>query len=362
MDLGIAKNNWATLIKPKGLECERESLTDTYGKFTVKPLERGFGTTIGNSLRRILLSSLQGVAITAIRIDGVMHEFATLPDVYEDVTDILLNLKQVRFKMYATGPKTVFIEKQGAGPVTAGDIQVDESVEVANPNQHICTLGKDGKFVAELRLQYGKGYVPSEMLKNDDLPVGVIPIDAFFSPIRKVNYVVSHARIGQRTDYDKLEIEVWTDGTVRPEDAVAFSSKILKDQLNVFINFDEELEPDTPAVIDNDEQTREDLYRTVDELELSVRSANCLQNAGIKYIGELVQKSEAEMLKTKNFGRKSLNEIKEILHDMGLSFGMRIEGFDPETYFAQKKKKDGALAGAAGTPPNPTVGPNNITH
>ncbi len=342
MDITLAPKNWRSLIKPKGLEIERDSLTDNYGKFIAKPLERGYGTTIGNGLRRILLSSLQGVAITAVRIDGVLHEFSTIPDAMEDVADIILNLKEVRFKLYVEGPKTVTVEKKGPGVVTASDIQVDDTVEVLNPDQVICNLGKEGKFRAELRLEYGKGYVSSENLRREDLAAGVIPIDAFFSPIRKVNFMVGHARVGQRTDYDKLELEVWTDGSVRPEDAVAYSSKILKDQLNIFINFDETLEPEIPEPVVEKEKINENLYRTVDELELSVRSANCLQNAGIKYIGELVQKTEAEMLKTKNFGRKSLNEIKEILTEMGLGFGVKVENFDPENYFAQKKKKDGS--------------------
>ena len=342
MELTLSHKNWRGLIKPKGIEIERDSLTDNYGKFVAKPLERGFGITIGNGLRRILLSSLQGVAITAVRMDGVLHEFSTVPDVVEDVTDIILSLKEVRFKLYVEGPKTLIIEKTGAGPVRASDIQVDDTVEILNPDQQICTLGKDGKFRAELRVEFGKGYVPAENFRKEDLPAGLIPIDAFFSPVRKVNYGVSHARVGQRTDYDKLELEVWTDGSVRPEDAVAYSSKILKDQLSIFINFDESLEPEVQEPIIEKEKINENLYRTVDELELSVRSANCLQNAGIKYIGELVQKTEGEMLKTKNFGRKSLNEIKEILTEMGLGFGLKIDSFDPETYFANKKKKDGA--------------------
>jgi len=342
MELNLAPKNWRGLIKPRGLEVERESLSENYGRFSAKPLERGFGVTIGNSLRRILLSSLQGVAVTTVRIDGVMHEFSSLPDVQEDVTDIILNLKEVRFKMYADGPKTVTIDKKGPGGVTAADIQVDDTVEVLNPSQPIATLGKEGRFKAELRLEFGKGYVSSESVKREELAAGVIPLDAFFSPVRKVNYTVSHARVGQRTDYDNLEMEVHTDGSVRPEDAVAFASKILKDQLSIFINFDESLEPEVSEPVIEKEKNNENLYRTVDELELSVRSANCLQNAGIKYIGELVQKTEAEMLKTKNFGRKSLNEIKEILTEMGLGFGVKVEGFDPETYFANKKKKDGA--------------------
>ncbi|NBX75830.1 MAG: DNA-directed RNA polymerase subunit alpha [Proteobacteria bacterium] len=342
MELNLAPKNWRGLIKPRGLEVERESLSETYGRFFAKPLERGFGVTIGNSLRRILLSSLQGVAITTVRIDGVMHEFSSLPDVQEDVTDIILNLKDVRFKMYADGPKTVTIDKKGPGAVTAADIQVDDTVEVLNPTQHIATLGKEGRFKAEFKLEFGKGYVSAESVRREELAAGVIPLDAFFSPVRKVNYTVSHARVGQRTDYDNLEMEVQTDGSVRPEDAVAYASKILKDQLSIFINFDESLEPEVTEPVIEKEKNNENLYRTVDELELSVRSANCLQNAGIKYIGELVQKTEAEMLKTKNFGRKSLNEIKEILTEMGLGFGVKVEGFDPETYFANKKKKDGA--------------------
>jgi len=342
MEQNLAPKNWRGLIKPRGLEVDRDSLSENFGRFFAKPLERGFGVTIGNSLRRILLSSLQGVAITTVRIDGVMHEFSSLPDVQEDVTDIILNLKEVRFKMYVDGPKTVTIDKKGPGPVTAADIQVDDTVEVLNPNQHIATLGKEGRFKAEFKLEFGKGYASSESVKREELAAGMIPLDSFFSPVRKVNYTVSHARVGQRTDYDNLELEVHTDGSVRPEDAVAYASKILKDQLSIFINFDESLEPEVSEPVVEKEKNNENLYRTVDELELSVRSANCLQNAGIRYIGELVQKTEAEMLKTKNFGRKSLNEIKEILTEMGLGFGIKVEGFDPETYFANKKKKDGA--------------------
>ena len=341
-DVTLASKTWRSLIKPRGLEVDKDTLTDTYGRFIAKQLERGFGLTIGNSLRRILLSSLQGASVTSARIEGVLHEFSTIPDVVEDVSDIILNLKEVRFKMYVEGPKVIRIDKSGPGQVTASDIQTDDTVEVLNPDHVICTLGKDGTFRADLNVEYGKGYVPTEAMVKDDVPAGMIAIDAFFSPIRKVNYSVSHARVGQRTDYDKLELEVWTDGSVRPEDAVAYSSKILKDQLSIFINFDETLEPDFIETVIEADQINDNLYRTVDELELSVRSANCLQNAGIKYIGELVQKTEGEMLKTKNFGRKSLNEIKEILHEMGLGFGLKVEGFDPEAFFAEKKKNDNA--------------------
>lgn len=342
MEMSLAQRNWRNLIKPKGLEIDRSSLSDSYGKFVAKPLERGFGLTIGNSLRRILLNSLQGVGVTAVRIDGVLHEFSSIPDVVEDVTDILLNIKEVRFKMYAEGPKVLVIDKKGPGDVRASDIKTDETVEVLNPDQLICTTGKDGHFKGEIWVEHGRGYVTSEEFRRNrpDLPAGVIPLDAFFSPIRKAVFMLSPARVGHRTDYERLDLEVQTDGSVRPEDAVAYASKILKDQLSIFINFDESLEPEVEIPVVEKGKINENLYRTVDELELSVRSANCLQNAGIKYIGELVQKTEAEMLKTKNFGRKSLNEIKEILSEMGLGFGMKIEGFDPEAYFAQKKKKE----------------------
>lgn len=324
--------NWRDLIKPKQLQVEKETLSATYGKFFAEPFERGFGTTLGNSLRRVLLSSLQGAAITSVRIKGVQHEFSSVPGVTEDVTDIILNLKGVRLRLHGADQATIRIIHKGEGIIKAGDIMVPHNVEVMNPEHHIATCGKDAVFEVEMSVKMGKGYVSADRNREEKAPVGTIPIDAIFSPITKVNFVVSNARVGQMTDYDKLTLEVWTDGSVKPEDAVAFAAKILKEQLTIFINFDEEAEPQqVEESADDENKINENLYRTVDELELSVRSANCLKNAGIKLIGELVSKTEAEMLKTQNFGRKSLNEIKDILTEMGLTFGMRLENFpDPE--------------------------------
>ncbi|GIW40089.1 MAG: DNA-directed RNA polymerase subunit alpha [Candidatus Binatia bacterium] len=320
------QRNWRDLIKPARLELDQRTASRTYGKFVGEPFERGFGITIGNSLRRILLSSLQGAAITAVRFEGVLHEFSTIPGVREDVTDIVLNLKEVRLRLHEGLQEVGRIDAKGECEVKAGDIQVSPSVEILNPEQHIATLAKDASLRAELTIKVGRGYVPAERNKDEGAPIGTIPIDAVFSPIRKVNYTVTNARVGQRTDYDRLTLEVWTDGSVRPEDAVAYAARILQDQLSIFINFEEEPEP--VSVPEEQKPTlNENLFRPVAELELSVRAANCLQNADIKYIGELVQKTEAEMLKTKNFGRKSLNEIKEILREMGLDFGMKLENF-----------------------------------
>jgi DNA-directed RNA polymerase subunit alpha len=331
----VVSRNWRDLIRPKALEVDKEALTATYGRFSCEPLERGFGTTIGNSLRRVLLSSLQGAAIVAIKIDGALHEFQTLPDVAEDVTDIILNLKDVLIKMHDQKTRVLRIDKEGEGPVTAGDIQATDGVEILNPTHHIATLSRGGKLHAELVVQMGRGYVPAERNKQANMPIGMVPIDALFSPIKKVNYVVTHARVGQQTDYDKLTLEVWTDGSVRADDAVAYAAKIMKDQLTIFINFEETFEPSDEPVSEEQEKLNENLDKSVDELELSVRSANCLQNANIRYIGELVQRTEAEMLKTKNFGRKSLKEIKEILGEMGLSLGLKLEGWVPP---AQRNK------------------------
>ncbi len=319
---------WRELIRPKGFEVEKDSLSETYGKFTVRPLERGYGVTLGNSLRRILLSSMMGSAVSAVKIEGVLHEFSTVPDVLEDVTDIVLNLKQIRFKQFDGEPKTLHISKRGPGIVTAADIQVNDQVVVLNPEQHIATLGKDAKFEAEIIIKFGRGYVEAEAHKKE-MPVGYISVDSLHSPIRRVNYSVANARVGQRTDYDSLEFEIWTDGSLKPEEAVSLGSKILKEQLQIFLTFDENLEPKEEEVKSSSPKLNENLFRSVDDLELSVRSANCLKNANIRYIGELVTKSEAEMLKTKNFGRKSLNEIKEILVGMGLSLGMKIDGWPP---------------------------------
>ena len=324
------EKNWRDLIKPRALEIDTGSFTNSYGKFTVRPLERGYGLTLGNSLRRVLLGSLQGTAVTAVRMQGVQHEFATIPDVLEDVTEIILNVKQLRLKMLTSSLKaTLTIRKTGPGIVKASDIETGGAVEILNPEHHICTLGQDGKFEAELLVKTGRGYVSAESNKSEDLPIGWIPIDSVFSPVKRVNYTVTNARVGQRTDFDKLQLEIWTDGSVKPDDAVALSSKIVRDQLTVFLNFQEEEEPVHEEQSTKSEAFNPNLYRTVEELELSVRSANCLQNANIKYIYELVQKTEAEMLRTKNFGRKSLNEIKEILSDMGLHLGMKLDGFVP---------------------------------
>jgi DNA-directed RNA polymerase subunit alpha len=324
--------NWRDLIRPKQLQFEKESLSDTYGKFFAEPFERGFGTTLGNSLRRILLSSLQGAAITSVRIKGVLHEFSAIQGVTEDVTDIILNLKGVRLKLHSVPQATIRVTHKGEGIVRAGDFVVGHNVEVMNPDHLIATCGKDAQFEMEMTVKMGKGYVSADRNRDEKAPVGTIPIDAIYSPIKKVNFTVSNARVGQMTDYDKLTLEIWTDGSGKPEDALAYAAKIMKEQLSIFINFDEESEPqqleETQEELD---KINENLYRTVEELELSVRSANCLKNAGIKYIGELVSKTEAEMLKTQNFGRKSLNEIKDILCDMGLTFGMKVDAFpEPE--------------------------------
>jgi DNA-directed RNA polymerase subunit alpha len=319
--------NWRDLIKPRRLEVDAEALTQTYGKFVAEPLERGFGTTLGNSLRRVLLSSLQGAAITSVKIEGVDHEFTTVPEVTEDVTDIVLNLKEVLLRMHTNEQKTLRIEVEGPKEVKAGDIIADDQVEILNPGHHICTLSEGGKLRMEMTCRRGRGYVPAVNNKNVGDPIGTIPIDALFSPIRKVNYQVTNARVGQVTDYDKLTLEVWTGGAVTPQDAVAYAAKIIKEQLTVFINFDETEEPIIAESPKEEAKLNENLFRSVDELELSVRSANCLQQANIKTIGDLVQRSEAEMLKTKNFGRKSLKEIKEILAEMGLSLGMKLENW-----------------------------------
>lgn len=325
-DQNTIARNWRDLIRPKKLEVDTSSLTDTYGKFTCEPLERGYGITLGNSLRRVLLSSLQGAAITTIRIEGALHEFTTVPGVVEDVTDIILNVKALLLRMDDATQRTLILDKQGEGEVTAADIQAPTGVTVLRPEQHIATLSKGGRLRMELTAAMGRGYATADQNKVEGMPIGVIPIDSLFSPIQKVNYRVTNARVGHRTDYDRLSLEVWTDGSVRPEDAVAYAAKILKEQLSIFINREEIEEAAAPQQSESD-KLNEYLWRSVDELELSVRSANCLQNANIHYIGDLVQRTEAEMLKTKNFGRKSLKEIKEILAQMGLSLGMKIDNW-----------------------------------
>jgi DNA-directed RNA polymerase subunit alpha len=337
------QKNWKDLIRPKRLEIEKESTTPFYGKFVAEPLERGFGLTIGNSLRRILLSSLQGASIASVKIDGVLHEFSTVPGVKEDVTEIILNLKEVRLKLHTEGPKTVRVKAEGPKELKAGDILTGDAVEVLNPEHHIATVSKDSKISMEMVVKTGRGYVPAERNKEENQPIGTLPIDAIFSPIKKVNYTVTNARVGQRTDFDKLTFEVWTDGSLNPEEAVAYAAKILKDQLSIFITFDEQQEEEEISKLPEEtEKLNENLFRSVDELELSVRSANCLKHANIKLIGDLVQKTEAEILATKNFGRKSLNEIKEILSEMGLSLGMRLENWSPGN---TEKEMEAGVAG-----------------
>ena len=343
---------WRELIKPKGFEVEKESLTARYGRFNIRPLERGFGVTLGNSLRRVLLSSMMGSAVSAVKFEGVLHEFSTIPDVLEDVTDIILNLKGVRFRQHDPETKTLRISKVGPGKVTAADIQLIEGIEILNPDEHIATLGKDARFEAELIVTFGRGYIEAEG-RGRDLPVGYIAVDALHSPIRRVNYTVNAARVAQRTDYDALTLEVWTDGSLKPEESVALGSKILKEQLQIFLTFDENMEPVPEEEDTRSPQFNENLFRSVDDLELSVRSANCLKNANIRYIGELVSKTEAEMLKTKNFGRKSLNEIKEILSNMGLQLGMKVDGWPPPGWDPNNPIKPQAPAAA---PAAPTTG------
>lgn len=319
---------WRDLIKPKGYEVERETHRENYAKIIVRPLERGYGVTLGNSLRRILLNSMMGSAISAVKFDGVVHEFTTIPDVLEDVTDIILNLKDVRFRQFTAETQTLRISKKGPGKVLAKDILVNDKIEVINGDHVIATLGANGSFNAEIIVSFGRGYSPVDT-RGESLALGYIPVDAFYSPVRKVNYTVTNARVGQRTDYDALILEVWTDGSLRAEESVALASKVMKEQLQIFLNFDESLEPRDEIKEANSSSLNENLFKSVDDLELSVRSANCLKNANIRFIGELVVRSEAEMLKTKNFGRKSLNEIKDILSEMGLSLGMKIEGWPP---------------------------------
>ncbi len=323
----LKSKNWRELIKPKRIEISQDKQTRSYGKFVCEPLERGLGITIGNALRRILLSSLQGASVVAVKIEGVSHEFSTISGVHNDVTDIILNLKELKLRLIDVDEAVVHIKKQGKREVTAGDIEENGLIEVLNPEQLIATINDGGVLNMEMVVKLGKGYVPAERNVDKDLADDFITLDAVFSPIERVNYVVTNARVGQRTDYDKLTLEVWTDTSVLPEDAVAFSAKILKEQMNPFINFEEESEPIEVEEEEKEETLNEHLFRSVSELELSVRSSNCLKNADITLIGELVQKTEAAMLKTKNFGRKSLNEIKAILSEMGLSLGMKLDDF-----------------------------------
>ena len=318
---------WRGFQRPKRLEFERDTLTDRFGRFYAQPFERGFGTTIGNALRRVLLSSIEGAAITAVKIDGVLHEFSPIPGVVEDATDIILNLKQIPLKLHSDQTKTLTLRVDKPGIVTAKDIEADAGVEILEPDAHIATVSDGGKLHMELRMKRGRGYVSADKNFDEDLGIGWIPVDSVHSPVKKVNYLVEAARLGQTTDYDKLTIDVWTNGSVTASDAVSLAAKLIRDHLNIFINLDEtgDQAPEAQADQPRTGVANEHLDKSVEELELSVRSYNCLKNANIRTIRELVQKTEADMLKTKNFGRKSLNEIKDILQTMGLGLGMRLD-------------------------------------
>jgi DNA-directed RNA polymerase subunit alpha len=318
---------WKGFQRPKRLEFERETATERFGRFYAQPFERGFGTTIGNTLRRVLLSSIEGAAVTAVKIDGVQHEFSPIPGVVEDATDVVLNLKQIPIEMHTDEVKTLYVRVDRPGPVRARDIEVDQDVEILEPDAHIATVAEKGKLHMELRVKRGRGYVSADKNFDEDLGIGWIPIDSVHSPVKKVNYLVEAARLGQTTDYDKLTIDVWTNGSVTPTDAVSLSAKLIRDHMSIFVNLDDEDEPQTEAAGEGARVggANEHLDKSVEELELSVRSYNCLKNANIRTIRELVQKTEGDMLKTKNFGRKSLNEIKEILQTMGLGLGMRLD-------------------------------------
>ena len=339
MQQEVIVKNWRQLIRPRRHEMEEAEAGGRYGRFWCEPLERGFGQTLGNALRRVLLSSLQGAAITTVRIAGVLHEFSTIPGVLEDVSDIVLNLKEVRLRLHAEGPKVLRVRKTGAELLFAGDLASDDpTIEIMNPEHKLATLTGDADVDIEVTVDLGKGYRLAERNKTEEMPIGTIPIDSIFSPVRRVNYNVLPARVGRDTDFDRLNLEVWTDGSLAPADAVAYGAKILKDQLSIFINFEEREEAPMGA-LEEPEPVNPNLFRSVDELELSVRSANCLQNANIRYIGELVQRSEGEMLKTKNFGRKSLNEIKEVLQSMGLSLGMRLDNYPSRKELEQRSRE-----------------------
>jgi DNA-directed RNA polymerase subunit alpha len=316
---------WKGFQKPKRLEIDTETLTSTYGKFYAQPFERGFGTTIGNALRRVLLSSIEGAAITAVKIEGVLHEFSSLPGVVEDVTDIILNLKQIPIKMHTTEEKILTLDVERKGKVTAADLQGDSNIEVLDPDSPIATLSENGRLQMEMRVSTGRGYVSADKNFDDDMGIGYIPIDSVHSPVRRVNYHVEAARIGQATDYDRLVLEVWTNGTISPTDAVGLAATLLRDHLTIFVNAEHETALEGVGEGELPENLAEYLNKSVDELELSVRSANCLKNAGIRSIRDLVQRTEKDMLETKNFGRKSLNEIKDILRPMGLNLGMELE-------------------------------------
>ena len=316
---------WKGFQKPKRLSISSEDQAQHYGQFTAQPFERGFGTTIGNALRRVLLSSIEGAAVTAVRIEGILHEFSPIPGVVEDATDIILNLKQVSFRLSGEGPKTLYLESESPGVVTSADIQTDGDVEILDKTVYLATVSEGGRLQMEMRLKHGRGYVSADRNFDDDLSIGYIPVDSVHSPVRKVNYTVEPSRLGQMTDYDKLSLDVWTNGCIAPQDALGLAAKLIRDHMSIFINFEEQAEDEEEPANQVVEVVNENLAKSVDELELSVRSYNCLKNANIKTIGELVQKTESEMLKTKNFGRKSLNEIKDILGSMGLGLGMELD-------------------------------------
>ena len=340
------QNDWRDLIKPKAVEFDEKELTPTYGRFFAEPLERGYGITIGNGLRRILLSSLPGFAITAVRMKGVLHEFSTMPGVKEDVTDIVLNLKEVRLRLHEGEHLTATLKARGEGTVTARDITGGPSLEVLTPDQHIATLEKGAELEMELVIRRGRGYAPAERTEDEE-PIGTVRLDAIYSPIKKVNFTVTNARVGQRTDYDRLALEIWTDGSISPRDGLTYAARVARDQMTIFAGVEEEAE--APIPVEGGEQRpmlNEYLYRPVEGLPISVRAFNGLQNADIKYIGELVQRTEQDMLKIKNFGRKSLNEIKEVLTDMGLSLGMRLDNLPPRSeldrMWAEQERRESA--------------------
>ena len=335
---------WKGFQRPKRLEFERETLTDRFGRFSAQPFERGFGTTVGNAVRRVLLSSIEGAAVVAVKIEGVQHEFSPIPGVVEDATDIILNVKQVPLRMHVEHPKTLLLTSNKVGEIKARDIQADPDVEILEPDAHIATIGEGGRLQMEMRVRQSRGYVSADKNFDDDLGVGWIPIDSVHSPIKKVNYLVEAARLGQTTDYEKITLDVWTNGSVTPRDAVSLASKLIQDHLKIFISLDDPVEQIQDLSVEQPKLTsNENLEKSVEELELSVRSYNCLKNAEIRTISELVQKTEAEMLKTKNFGRKSLNEIKEILTNMGLSLGMRLEQTVPQSEEKPQSEIDPAV-------------------
>ncbi|MEG2173028.1 MAG: DNA-directed RNA polymerase subunit alpha [Desulfovibrionaceae bacterium] len=338
----INTRNWSELVKPEQIVREGSSASVLYGKFICEPLERGYGTTIGNAMRRVLLSSLQGAAFVAVKMVGVQHEFTTIHGVLEDVTDVVLNLKQVRLSMDTEEPQMITLSRSHKGVVTAGDIKTNQHVTVLNPEQIIATLTEDVPLEMEFEVRMGKGYVPADVHEGLSEEIGVIKLDASYSPVRKVAYTVEEARVGQMTNYDKLIIEVWTDGSVSPEDAIAYSAKIIKDQISVFINFDERISGDAALGSADCGEINDALFKGIDELELSVRATNCLRSANISLVGELVQRSENEMLKTKNFGRKSLDEIKQVLIDMGLDFSIKVDSFDKKYQEWKRKQQNEA--------------------